>query len=194
MFQSGLFDNKSDTVAFIKPHQASFERYFSGKSLLKDGRMVTAIGANEKACSRETRVGDMVDCYRNLNKPALFSIKQRYGAFKGRVSGYARSIVLKNPVFAISETSRQRVLKEKSRNVHSYVRGEFIHSQDGDVILDQLGGFLRVSYSPYVSGNFFSLERDELGNIIQQSIQPFFDVAKFQYAIINGRDVFLCNL
>ncbi len=33
--------------------------------------------------SRLTEHGDLVDCYRNLNKPSMFSVRQREGLHKG---------------------------------------------------------------------------------------------------------------
>lgn len=53
--------------------------------------------------------------YRNLTKKC-FSIKHR-----GKVVGYADSILIKNPVFKVNEKGRQRVIKEKQKNVHAYV-------------------------------------------------------------------------
>lgn len=70
------------------------------------------VGAGNKAETRTTEVGEGILVYRNLNKPSFFSIKQTKGKYK--VSGYANSIVIKNPDFKISEASRQRVLERKS--------------------------------------------------------------------------------
>ena len=81
---------------------------------------------------RFTKVDDQVDCYRNLNKANMFSIKARQGEFKGLVSGYARSVVIENPSFVVGEKARQRILSEQVRNVHSYVRGAFVAAFDSD--------------------------------------------------------------
>jgi hypothetical protein len=194
MFQASLIDIDHDVKPVSPDRAIAFSQYFSGQSMLVENSLTSIIGANDKACSRVTEIGDIVDCYRNLNKTSLFSLKQRYGALKGKVSGYARSVVLRNPEFVTSESSRQRVLLEKSRNVHSYVRGEFAFSNDGDVILSRLKNHVRVSYSPYIAGYFFTLERDEQCVIIKESIKPFVGAGEYGYAIINGKDVFLCNL
>lgn len=194
MFQTGFYDLDSPTPLVTQEAHIQFERYFNGASMLRAGKLTTIVGAGAKAQSRHTAVGDRVDCYRNLNKPTLFSIKQRDGEMKGKVSGYARAIILRNPDLVVSEKSRQRVLSEKSRNVHSFVRAEFVDAYGGDVILSKLGSYVRVSYSPYVAGNFFTLLRNAQGEIIKESIKPFFSVGGYKYAIVNGSDVFLCNL
>lgn len=59
---------------------------------------------------RVTNVGEPVDCYRNLNKTNMFSIKSRHGEFKGLVSGYARGIVISAPSFVVGEKARRRIL------------------------------------------------------------------------------------
>lgn len=170
-------------------------KYFTGDSLLVDNEMVTLMGTAKKPQpTRKTKVGDAVDVYRNLNRQDLFSIKQRYGANKGKVSGYARSVVIKYPSFAIGEKSRLRVLeKGNSRNVHAFVRGEFKNGINGDILVDKLSDYLRVSYSPYVSGSFYSLDRDIEGKLIKSSIKPFNTPEQYRYAIINGADVILTN-
>lgn len=138
---------------------------------------------------RVTAHGDLIDCYRNLNRANMFSIRLRTGAFKGLVSGHARAVVVRDPVFVIGEKSRQRVIAEKSRNVHAYVRGSFEDAFDGDLVSTE--GLVRVSYSPYMGGNFFTLERDHEGKVIPDTICPLDPHAKFRYAILNGKDVFL---
>lgn len=138
---------------------------------------------------RVTAHGDLIDCYRNLNRANMFSIRLRTGTFKGLVSGHARAVVVRDPVFIIGEKSRQRVVAEQSRNVHAYVRGSFEDAYDGDLMSTE--GLIRVSYSPYVAGHFFTLERDAQGKVIPETIHPLDQQIKFRYAILNGKDVFL---
>lgn len=64
-------------------------------------------------------IGDRVDVYRNLTKNT-FSIRK-----KGKVVEYSDSVYIHNPIFVVSEKSRQRVLKNRQKNVHAVVRGEF---------------------------------------------------------------------
>lgn len=157
-------------------------------------QLYTNFGGEKDSCIRNTTVGDTVDCYRNLNKPNQFSIKQRSGELKGKVSGYSRSLILRNPQFIISEASRRRVLKE-GRNVHAFVRGEFLYANDGDIDISKIySNFVRVSYSPYVMGSFYTLDRDTDGKLIPDSVKAFWGVNDFEFAIINGADVLLSNL
>lgn len=189
MFQQSIFD--STPITLETPISLSL---FTGNSLLHEGEMHTLMGTAKKPLpARITRVGDIVDCYRNLNKCNLFSIKQRAGALKGKVSGYARSVIIQNPTFAIGEKSRQTIVEKQSRNVHAYCRGSFVDSIDGDLKVNELNDYIRVSYSPYVSGNFYTLSRDSQGKLIKESIKPFIHPERYRYAIVNGADVILTN-
>ena len=64
-----------------------------------------------------------VRVYYNLNR-AVWSIKAMEGEFKGRVIGYADAVVLSNAHTVVSEAGRQRVLRERRKNVHAYIEGE----------------------------------------------------------------------
>jgi hypothetical protein len=194
MFQANLFDNDVNASTPISfPAPVNIKAYFSGNSLVKDGAFTCAVGTGEKAEARVTLVDDAILVYRNLNKPKYFSMKQAGGALKGKVSGYAQSIVVKNPSFKISEASRQRVLRT-NRNVHSYVTGEFVDAFDGQPDILALSNYVRVTYSPYVGNYYYTFERDADGQLIQDSIQPFKNVEAYTHAIVNGSDVLLCCL
>ncbi|MFT5724488.1 MAG: hypothetical protein ACI9JN_001607 [Bacteroidia bacterium] len=194
MFQANLFDtdvNVSTPISFPAP--VNIKAYFSGNSLVKDGVFTCTVGTGAKAEDRPTYVEDAILVYRNLNKPKYFSMKQAGGALKGKVSGYAQSIVVKNPCFKISEASRQRVLRT-NRNVHSYVTGEFVDAFDGQPDISALTDYVRVTYSPYVGNFYYTFERDADGQLIKDSIQPFKNVEAYTHAIVNGSDVLLCCL
>lgn len=78
--------------------------------------------------------------YFNLNKKC-FSLQQ-----KGLVVGYRDTVCLKNCVFKVSEAGRQRVLRQKRKNVHAYVIGELV--EDSNFIGEE------VTYNPYLYKNF----------------------------------------
>jgi hypothetical protein len=59
-----------------------------------------------------------VDIYFNLRKHCL-SVRS-----KGKVVSHQKSVVVNNPCFVVSAAGRARVLKEKRKNVHAFVRGE----------------------------------------------------------------------
>jgi hypothetical protein len=78
-------------------------------------------------------------------------------------------------------------------NVHAFVRGQFQNGINGNIEVHKLSNYLRVSYSPYVGGFFYSLARDDQGSLIKESIKPFKTPEKYLYAIVNGADVILTN-
>lgn len=86
--------------------------------------------------------------YFNLHRKC-FSIKALEGASKGLVIKHAYFVALNNVTFKVSESGRQRVLKEKRKNVHAGVVGTLVDS------LDSVGSE-RVTYNPY-KGNTFVL-------------------------------------
>lgn len=165
----------------------SLANWFDGPSLLDSDGIYRAVE------QRQLRAGDAIDCYRNLNRPHSFSVKSRDGIHNGLVTGYGRSVVIAKPWLVVGEKARQRVIKERRKNVHSYVRGTLVDLFDGDLISARMAGCIRVSYSPYVSGNFYQLERDTLCRPIASSIKPVEAsfLERVSLAIVNGADVYL---
>jgi len=92
----------------------------------------------------------MVQVYKNLHKNC-WSIKQG-----GKVVAHTDYICLRNCKFIVSEKGRQRVLKEKRKNVHATIRG-FI--QRASNIEDIGSGWETVSYNPYLSSGFKTKDR-----------------------------------
>jgi len=74
---------------------------------------------------RTVTVGQKVKVYRNLNKPDFFSICDKKSNL---VLGYSKSVTLESATYIVRESSRQRVLKEKRRNVHAWVEGSLVNS------------------------------------------------------------------
>ncbi len=52
---------------------------------------------------------------------------------------------------------------------------------------------LRVSYSPYMAGHFYTVDRDETGAIDKSKMKPVLDSLGYEYAIVSGSDVLLTN-
>lgn len=63
--------------------------------------------------------------YRNLHKK-LWSVRAMDGPDKGRVIQHATKLSLANCTFKVSESGRQRVIREKRKNVHAGVQGTLI--------------------------------------------------------------------
>jgi len=97
---------------------------------------------------RQVEKGMMVKVYYNLHKH-VFSVKD---AKTGKVLGHGNNIMLKNPVFQVSEAGRQRVLKENRKNVHAYVIGEFLGVMELD--RDVKRQYDILYYSPYKQNKF----------------------------------------
>ena len=101
-------------------------------------------------------IGLKVYVYFNLNKH-VWSIKALEGERKNRVVGYADSIELIYCNLKVSEKGRQRVLKQKQKNVHAGVVG-YIKSinQHNNYSAPQ-----RISYNPYKTGHFYLVGSDQ---------------------------------
>lgn len=92
--------------------------------------------------------------YFNLHKKC-WSVKALEGPKKGLVINHVNEIALKDITFKVSESGRQRVLKEKRKNVHAGVIGTIIND-----ILDIFTS-KQVSYNPYKASNFYYKETEE---------------------------------
>ncbi len=71
---------------------------------------------------------------------------------KGVVINHVDSLLLKNVTFSVSEAGRQKVLREKQKNVHAFAKGEL-------VMINQLRPLelnLQISYNPYKFGYFYN--------------------------------------
>ena len=87
-----------------------------------------------------------VEVYYNLHKKCL-SVRKR-----GLVVDHVSSILLKNARFVVQAAGRKRVLKEKRKNVHAFVRGERVAVASFD------GKSERITYNPYQYKSFVSIE------------------------------------
>ena len=100
------------------------------------------------------------EIYRNLHKKC-FSVRQR-----GRVVGHlmddpTEHVLLKDVKFAVQPAGRRKVLREKRKNVHAFVRGDMVSPHS--VPYPELDEFKReVTYNPYYYRTFYFKE-SELG-------------------------------
>lgn len=86
----------------------------------------------------------IVSVYWNLNKKC-WSIKHN-----NLVIGYADTLLLSNVNFKVSEAGRQRVIKQKRKNVHAYAIGEIIETNGS-----KPEAFTKeLTYNPYYFANF----------------------------------------
>lgn len=69
-----------------------------------------------------------------------------------KLVAHTNEIYLKNVKFIVRQGGRQRVLKEKRKNVHAFIKGEIITKEEfdkGDVF-----GYSVVTYNPYLYSTF----------------------------------------
>lgn len=105
--------------------------------------------------------GQRVHVYRNLNKSTagetVYSIRD---AKTRRVLGHATNLLLNSCTFFVNQKGRDKVLREKRKNVHAWIDGHFgiIHAGD-DYIFTQ--GY-DVSYNPYKNNRFVMKMEEKL--------------------------------
>jgi hypothetical protein len=110
-------------------------------------------------------IGRRVRIYLNLNLPGYLSLLSVEGESKGRVVAHVQAVALRDCRFIVSETGRQRVLRERCKNVHAFIEGsvqafgegENLHGvqRELEALLKRHG---RVWYDPYQTASFISLK------------------------------------
>ena len=88
--------------------------------------------------------------YRNLHRKC-WSVKNRS---TGRVARHLDCVMVSNCEFRVSEAGRQRVLREKRKNVHAGVIGDYDNRMQS--FPDSLDSWIRVRYDPYKHDSFVS--------------------------------------
>lgn len=93
--------------------------------------------------------------YFNLHK-RCWSVKALEGAQKGRVIAHEDFVILRDVVGKVSEAGRQRVLRERKKNVHAGMVGEWVpeidesNATNGDAwLVPEM-----VTYNPYKYDSF----------------------------------------
>ena len=70
----------------------------------------------------------LVNVYRNLSpqyrKQRAWSVMAHEGPQKGRVLDVVDGVILRAVCLVVRESGRQRVLREQSKNVHAFIRGQ----------------------------------------------------------------------
>ena len=135
-------------------------------------------------------VGQRVYVYRNLTKGcwSLKSLKT------GRVLAHAGNLTLKDTIFKVSEAGRQRVIRDKRKNVHAGIVGTVmapVPSWDADWI-NSKGAPARkipVTYNPYKGPTFVT--KAPYPNDLGYTRLP---VNRSDGAIFNGSAVYAVDL
>lgn len=101
--------------------------------------------------------------YWNLHKHC-WSVKALNGENRGRVIMHAMAWKVTDVTFKVSEAGRQRVLREKRKNVHAGVVGHLVSytNTDGHSVVHNTDMTMpagkRISYNPYRFSTFFDVE------------------------------------
>lgn len=103
-----------------------------------------------------------VDVYFNLHKD-LFSIKSRK---TGKVIMHSEKVYLGLPSFIVQPSGYRRVIKEKKKNVHAFVRSDNWTVVDTPKWVPEFE-WEKIRYNPY-EGPYF---QDELGGKVDSAVQ-----------------------
>ena len=104
----------------------------------------------------DLKYGDKIEVYRNLHKKC-FSVRH-----KGKVVMHLQDheqLSLTNVKFVVQPAGRAKVLREKKKNVHAFVRGHFegfLPSLNEELYFEPYHrlDFSTASYNPYQSDKF----------------------------------------
>lgn len=99
--------------------------------------------------------GQIVKLYFNLHKKCL-SVKDKK---TGLIIAHMDHVLIHNAKFKVSEKGRQRVLRERRKNVHAFIEGEICF--DKDFTIDNLDTFGVAYYNPYTTSTFVDLKTQE---------------------------------
>ena len=93
--------------------------------------------------------------YRNLHRKC-WSVKQ-----DGLVKAHSQLLAMHSCTFKVSQAGRNRVLKEKRKNVHAGVHGYLENWQMGEWI-DSHPTARPVTYNPYKYKNFIDIDTEQM--------------------------------
>jgi hypothetical protein len=95
--------------------------------------------------------------YFNLHRKC-FSIKALEGPNKGRVVAHRDDVLLFDATFKVSEAGRQRVLRERKKNVHAGVVGHWDMTGTDLITIDRVTTVgTPITYNPYKYDTFVHL-------------------------------------
>ena len=113
-----------------------------------------------------------VRIYRNLHKQCLSVLHRTEKGW--RLWKHVHRLEVLNPVFKVSQAGRNRVLREKRKNVHAFIEGDYVGTTG---VATSNPRFVR--YNPYEAGHFFDSETK----------QP---VKESSWAFVNTKGIMTC--
>lgn len=125
---------------------------------------------------RDITNGQTIQVYFNLHKNC-FSIRD----YKSNlVVAHAESVIIKNAYFRVRENGRQRVIRERQKNIHAFVEGIYVNERTIKTKVKSMKlnpGY----YNPYITEKFIDLKTGQ-----------YLEYADFVYCI--GKKIFYTNL
>jgi hypothetical protein len=105
-------------------------------------------------------------CYRNLNKKGVWWSAKNTRT--GLVEFREKRIILRNVTLKVSEAGRQRVIRDKRKNVHAGVVGEIISARQLPKMWkpDELR-WIKATYNPYTMDSFMFANGLELVKVTE---------------------------
>ncbi len=94
-----------------------------------------------------------VEVYWNLQS-VCYSVRD---CKTGRVIKYTNSLWIRNPEFVVRQAGRKKVLRDKQKNVHAFVRGELGH---GTLFPNKEGSI--ATYNPYKYSTFVDKKTEKV--------------------------------
>ncbi len=96
-----------------------------------------------------------VDVYRNLHKKCM-SVRSREKDDYGRVVSHLNSLLLGDCKFVVRPAGRIRVILDKRKNVHAFVRGtlKIGYGRPYDLSTIRVDKWVEVTYNPYMFETF----------------------------------------
>lgn len=102
-----------------------------------------------------------VRVHRNLHN-GMYSVVQH-----GLVVAHASHIVLSDCEFVVNESGRQRVIRDKRKNVHAFVVGYLAVNQNVQSL------WTHISYNPYKGASFVTPENDSVSKAFVVCLDTF---------------------
>lgn len=107
----------------------------------------------------------IIQVYRNLHRKC-YSLRDKRTRL---VNAHEAALVLKEATFKVSEAGRQRVLREKRKNVHAVVEGELLFAYTpgsaphSDITRENCAawGLVPIAYNPYKGPFFYRADTGE---------------------------------
>jgi hypothetical protein len=101
-----------------------------------------------------------VEVYRNLHT-GTWSLRHLEGWNKGKVVDHPDTVRIDNASFVVQPAGNVRVRSEGKKNVHAFVRGEFVWSSKGGGDARYPEYMRRASYNPYENTTFVDRETSD---------------------------------